>query len=244
MRWRVVWILSKKELRGYFNSMVAYIFVVLFLGFCGFFTWLYGADVFYLRQVTLETFFNFGVYWSFLFLVPMLTMRTFSEEHKTGTIEFILTKPVQEFQLVISKYLGCILAILIFTIPTVIYVISLIYLGKPDGGPIIGGYIALLMLASLYTAIGIFGSSLTENQVVAFLLSIFIIAIIHILLPLLARNATGLIGGLMDYLGVESHYSMLAKGVIDLRDIIYFLTGTGIFLLGAEYSLIRRNIKW
>jgi len=243
MRWGIIWTLTKKELKGYFDSTLAYIFVIITLGFCGFFTWMYGADVFFMGEVSLNTFFGFTAYWSFMFLIPLMSMRTVAEENKVGTIEFILTKPVNEIEFILGKFLGVVLTVAIAMSPTIIYVITLAYLGKPDMGAIWCGYLAVLLLAGLYASIGIFASSTTNNQIFAFLLSLFIIIFLQIIFPLLGRNLTGLVGEVITYLGVETHYDSMTRGVIDTRDVVYFLSGTIIFLLMGEYAILRRNMK-
>lgn len=243
MRPYIIWILTKKELKSYFDSLLAYIFVILFIGFCGFFTWIYGSNIFFIGQVDLSVFFNVGIYWSFMVLIPVLTMRTLAEEENSGTIEYILTKPVNEIELVISKYLGVLLAVCIILLPTLIYTVTLYYLGEPDKAHIICGYLAAILLTSLYASIGVFASSITKNQIIAFIVAIFIIVILQIILPVLATGTLGLMGEIISYLGVDLHYTSLTKGVIDTRDIVYFISLTIVFLLGAEYMLIRRNIK-
>lgn len=166
------WTIAKKELQSYFDSLIAYILLVLFLGFSGFFTWLFGSDIFMVGQATLQSFFGIA-YWTLFFFTPALTMRLLAEEKKTGTIELLLTKAVTDRQVVMGKFLAAFLLVttaLAFTFP---YVITLAYIGDIDAGEIVCGYAGLALMSASYISIGIYASSLTNNQIVAFLLSMY-----------------------------------------------------------------------
>jgi ABC-2 type transport system permease protein len=238
---RAVWIIAKRELDSFFDSLIAYILLVLFLGFSGFFTWMFGqGDIFLIGQTTLRGFFGVA-FWSLFFFIPALTMRLLAEEKKTGTIELLLTKAVTDRQVVLGKFfgaLGLVAIALLFTLP---YVITLANIGNLDQGEIIGGYGALFLMSASYVAIGLFCSSITNNQIVAFLLSLFIGLFFHLLFDVLAGSFPGIVGDILNYLSVSAHYDSISRGVIDTRDIIYFASIIGIGLLLSELSLTKRN---
>ena len=159
-----VWVIAKRELNSYFDSLIAYIILIAFLGFSGFFTWLYGGDVFFRKQADMNVFFGIAR-WTLFFFIPAITMRQLAEEKKAGTIELLLTKAVTDRQVVLGKFLSCFLMValaLVFTLP---YYISIAQLGNIDHGATISGYIALLLLSGAYISIGLFASSITNNQI-------------------------------------------------------------------------------
>lgn len=216
--------------------------LIIFLGFSGFFTWLYGADVFLVGQASLQSFFGIA-YWTLFFFIPAITMKLIAEEKKTGTIEWLLTKPVTDRQIVIGKFLATVLLIFIALIFTLPYIITLSKLGNLDQGGVLGGYLALILMSGAYAAIGIFASSITNNQIVAFLLALFIGLFFHIIFDVLANNFTGVIGDILNFLSLSVHFDGVSRGVIDTKDIIYFLSIIvgGLYL--AEMSLVKRNIE-
>jgi len=236
-----VWTITKKELQTYFDSLIAYIMLVAFLGFSGFFTWLYGSDVFFVGQASLQSFFSIA-YWTLFFFIPALTMRMLAEEKKTGTIELLLTKAVTDRQVVLGKFSACMLLIIIALAFTLPYYITVAYLGNVDHGAVWCGYLGLILMSATYTSIGLFTSSITNNQIVAFLLAIFIGLFFHIIFDVLASSFTGFLGQFFDTLSLSVHYDSLARGVVDTKDLIYFFSiiFLGIFL--AEISLAKRNI--
>jgi ABC-2 type transport system permease protein len=239
---RAVWIIAKRELDSFFDSLIAYILLTLFLGLSGFFTWMSGqGDIFLVGQTTLRGFFGVA-YWSLFFFIPALTMRLLAEEKKTGTIELLLTKAVTDRQVVLGKFLGALGLVsvaLLFTLP---YVITLANIGNLDQGEVISGYAALFLMSASYVAIGLFCSSITNNQIVALLLSLFIGLFFHLLFDVLANSFTGIVGVVLSYLSVSSHYDSISRGVLDSRDLIYFASVIGIGLLLSELSLTKRNI--
>jgi len=168
-----VWTIAKRELSSYFDSLIAYIIIVAFLGFTGFFTWLFGADVFLRKQADLQVFFGVAQ-WTLFFFIPAITMRQLAEEKRSGTIELLLTKAVSNRQLVIGKWLSCFSMVLIALLFTLPYYITIANIGNIDHGATLGGYFGLLLLSGAYISIGLFASSLTDNQIVAFLLALFI----------------------------------------------------------------------
>ena len=235
-----IWLITKRELNSFFDSLIAIIMIILFLGFSGFFTWISGSDIFLIGQASLRTFFSIA-YWTLFFFIPALTMRLIAEEKKTGTIEMLLTKAVTDRQVIIGKYLATLLLIsiaLAFTLP---YVITISRLGNLDAGGTICGYLALLLISAANTSIGIFTSSITSNQIVAFLSALFIGLFFHIIFQVIAAGMTGFIGQVINSLSVTVHFESLSRGVVDSKDIVYFgsIIFLGLFL--TEVSLAKRN---
>lgn len=239
---REIWIITKKELNTFFDSLMAYVMLVLFLGFSGFFTWIYGADVFMVGQATLQSFFAVA-FWTLFFFIPALTMHTIAEERRSGTIELLLTKPVSEWQLVIAKYLAILLLITIALLFTMVYYISLSFVGDVDHGVVWTGYLGLLLMSSVYIAIGIFCSSIAKNQIVAFLLSISVGVCFHLLFSVISTAFTGPVGELFNYLSMTTHFESVSRGVIDTKDIVYFVSLTFLALAAAKATLMKRRVN-
>ena len=236
------WIIAKKELQSYFDSLIAYILLVLFLGFSGFFTWLFGSDVFMTGQASLQSFFGIA-YWTLFFFTPALTMRLLAEEKKTGTLELLLTKAVTDREVVMGKFLAAFLLVitaLAFTFP---YVITLAYLGDIDAGEILCGYAGLALMSGAYISIGLYASSLTNNQIVAFLLSLTIGLFFHIIFEVLAGSFTGVTAQVFATLSLNNHFESMSRGVVDSRDVIYFLSLIFLGLFLSEMSLTKRNLN-
>ena len=236
-----IWIIAKKELHSFFDSLTAYIMLVAFLGFSGFFTWLYGADIFLRNQADLQVFFGIA-YWTLFFFIPAITMRMFAEENKTGTLELLLTKPVTDWQVVFGKFMACMLLICIALLFTLPYYLTVWKLGPVDHGSILTGYLGLILMSATYISIGLFTSSITNNQIVAFLLALFIGLFFHIIFDVLASNFTGFMGTLISYLSVSSHYDSISRGVIDSKDLIYFFSIIFLALVSSEIVLSKRNL--
>ncbi|HZB13033.1 MAG TPA: ABC transporter permease [Chryseolinea sp.] len=234
------WIIAKRELASFFDSLIAYIMLVLFLGFSGFFTWILGSDIFYTGQATLESFFNVA-YWTLFFFIPALTMRLLAEEKKSGTIELLLTKAVTDRQTVIGKFLSALLLVIIALAFTLPYVISVAAIGDLDTGQVICGYLGLILMSAMYTSIGLYTSSTTTNQIVAFLAAMFTGLFFHIIFGMLAEQFSGWVGEVFDYLNLNSHFESISRGVLDSRDIIYFFSLTVIGILLSEMSLTKRQ---
>ncbi len=239
---KAIWVIAKKELFTYFNSLIAYVLIGLFLGFSGLFTWLYGTDIFLIGQADLRPFFGIA-YWTLFFFIPALTMRSIAEENKSGTVELLLTKPINDWQLVLGKYLANILVITIALLLTFPYVITVAYLGDIDLGATITAYLGLLFMSSAYIGIGIFASSVTKNQIVAFLIALFIGLFFHIIFSVFANNMAGFWGNLFAYLDMSTHFNSIARGVVDSKDIIYFLSLTYLGLFFAVVRLSERNVN-
>lgn len=227
----------KKELAGYFNSAIAYIVIVVFLGITG---WFFTSTLFLTGVVSMRSVFEI-IPFIFLFFVPAITMRTISEEKKTGTIELLLTRPITDMEIVIGKFLSALALTSMALLPTFIYVISLTFIGNVDFGAIIGSYIGLVFMCGIYIGIGIFCSSLTENQIVAFILSFLIVFALFMLNKVLIFLPVPL-ASVLEYISIDYHFSSIARGVLDSRDLIYYISGIMITLLLTKTSLESR--KW
>jgi ABC-2 type transport system permease protein len=185
--------------------------------------------------------------WVFLFLIPAITMRSFADEKKAGTIEFLLTKPLTDLQIILAKYFAGVTLVLFSLLPTLIYYFSVYKLGNPigniDSGGTWGSYIGLFFLASAFTAIGIFASSLSDNQIVAFILAVFLCFFCFIGFQYISGlDLFGKVDDLILSLGINDHYASMSRGVIDSRDVIYYLSLSGIFILLTKTVLESR--KW
>jgi ABC-2 type transport system permease protein len=240
-----MWIICMKEWRQFFSSLTGYIAVVLFLLLMGLFLFVFpNSSILDFGYATLDNFFSLAPY-IMLFLVPTITMRSIADEYKSGTFEILKTLPLSPAKIVWGKYFGCLLVVAMALVPTVIYAVSLQQLsakGGIDVGGTIGSYIGLLMLGAVYTAVGICTSSFTNNTVVAFILAAFVCFILYSgftaisQLPFFAAGADYYIG----MLGIDFHYRSISRGVIDTRDILYFLAVIFLFLLITQRNLTRR----
>lgn len=239
---RATWIIAKKELQSYFDSLIAYILLVLFLGFSGFFTWLFGSDVFMVGQATLQSFFGIA-YWTLFFFAPALTMRLLAEEKKTGTIELLLTKAVSDRQVVVGKFLAAFLLVIIALAFTSPYVITLSTIGDIDAGEILCGYAGLALMSGAYISLGLYASSVTNNQIVAFLLALTIGLFFHIIFEVLAGSFTGITAQVFSTLSLNNHFESISRGVVDTRDVIYFGSIIFLGLFFSELSLTKRNLN-
>lgn len=236
-----IWTIAKRELNSFFDSLIAYITLVLFLGFSGFFTWLLGADIFLVGEASLESFFNVA-YWTLFFFIPAITMRLLAEEKKTGTLELLLTKAVSDRQVILGKFLSALILVAIALVFTAPYVVTLANLGNIDFGQVLCGYLGMLLMSAMYISIGLYTSSITGNQVVAFLAALFAGLFFHVIFGIIAQQLTGWPGQVFQALSVTHHIESISRGVIDTRDLLYFISITFIGILLAEFSLVKRNI--
>jgi len=236
-----IWIITKRELRSFFDSLIAYILLILFLGFSGLFTWLYGSDIFMVGQASLRSFFGIA-YWTLFFFIPALTMRLLAEEKRSGTLELLLTKAVSDRQVVVGKFLAALFLILIALAFTLPYVITLSNIGNLDNGGVFCGYLGLVLMSAAYISIGLFASSITRNQIVAFLSALFIGLFFHIIFDVLSNNITGMLGQILNFLSLSVHFEGISRGVIDTKDLIFFLSIIFLGLFFSELSLSRRNV--
>ena len=231
--------LFKKEFKSYFNSAIAYIALACFLAISSF---LFFMDFFLFNQATMRGFFMF-LPWIFLFLIPAITMRSWAEEKKLGTIETLMTLPVKDYEAVTGKYLASLAFLAIGIALTVTVPLTIAILGEPDSGPIIGGYLGALLMGSTYLAIGHWMSSLTRDQIVAFIGSLSVIFVLLLIGEsfIFAALPDALVP-FAEYLGLGSHFRNIGRGVIDTRDIVYYLSMTGLFIYLNIQNIRRR--KW
>jgi ABC-2 type transport system permease protein len=219
---------------------MAYIMIIAFLGFSGFFTWLYGADVFFVKQASLQSFFGIA-YWTLFFFIPALTMRQFAEENRSGTLELLLTKPITDWQVVSGKFLATLLLIIIALVLTLPYYITVSNLGSIDHGAVLTGYLGLILMSAAYISIGLFTSSTSTNQIVSYLLALFIGIFFQIIFSMLAGNFPGTVGQVLNFLSVSSHFDSISRGVVDSKDILFFLSLIFMGLILTEANLVRKR---
>lgn len=227
-----------KELRTYFNSTIAYVIIVVFLAIVG---WFYVNNIFLIDVATMRPMFDSVIPLTLIFIIPAITMRQFAEENKSGTIEILMTKPVSDWEIVLGKFLSSLALVAIMILPTILYYITLASISDIDHGPIWGGYFGLILLSSAFISMGLFASTLTSNQIVAFIIGMLIVLVFYLLDKVLIYFPGWAISTI-EYFGVDYHYSNLSRGVIDTRNIIYFLSITGFMLYLTVISLERR--KW
>lgn len=239
--------LFKKEIRAFLSSLIGYIAICVFLLLAGLFLWILPTDSNILDNgyAGLDALFSLAP-WVFLFLIPAITMRSFTDEKKTGTIEFLLTKPLTDLQIILSKYFASVALVVFSLLPTLIYYYTIYRLGNPvgniDSGGTYGSYIGLFFLASAFTAIGIFASSLSDNQIVAFILAVFLCFFCYIGFEFVSMmDLFGKVDDFILSLGINDHYTSMSRGVIDTRDVIYYLSIIGIFILLTKTTLESRR---
>lgn len=235
-----VWIIARRELASYFDSLVAYIMIILFLALTGIFTWVAPTNVFVSEQASLQQFFSIA-YIAILIFVAAITMRSIAEEKKTGSIELLSSKPVSDWQIVNGKFTASLILVAICFLATIPYYLTISAIGNIDHGATIGGYFGLIALSAMYISIGIFSSAMTNNQIVAFLISILISVFFHWLFGLLSMNSTGFLAGIFHYLNAQTHFESFSRGVIDLRSLAYFLSIIFTGLMLAQLMLSKRN---
>lgn len=222
----------KKEFHSFFASPVGYLVIGLFLVLSGLFLWVFDSEfnMFDYGFADLTPFFQLTP-WIFLFLIPAVTMRSFSDELRLGTLELLLARPISALSLILGKFFGALLLIILALLPTLIYVFAIDQLGNPpgnfDSGILIGSYLGLLFLAAAYTSIGIFTSMLTENQIVAFLSGALLCFLFYFGFDSLASI---LDSEWVKELSLSVHFESISRGVIDSRDLVYFLAVTAVFI--------------
>lgn len=240
--------LMLKEIRSFFNSITGYLVIVVYLVINSVFLWLFPGsfNILDAGYSGIDTLFIISP-WVFMFLIPAITMRMFADEKRAGTMELLLTKPLTDLQIVWAKFSAGFILVLFSLLPTLVYYISIVQLGNPvgniDSGGTFGSYIGLLLLGASYVSIGVFSSSLTDNQIVAFLIAVFICFIFYIGFDELAGLELFGNGDLVILnLGINEHYTSLSRGVVDSRDVLYFLSLVVIFALGSR--LVIQSRKW
>ena len=230
----------KKEFNSFFASPIAYLVIGVFLLANGLFLWIFKEEFNILNAgfADLNSFF-FLAPWVFLFLIPAITMKSFADEFSNGTIELLKTKPISDWQIVLGKFWASLLLVVVTLIPTLTYVYTVYQLGNPVGnidfGSTIGSYIGLLFLAATYTAIGLFTSTLSKNQIVAFILGVFITFFLYYGFDAISTSLGNELT--IKKMGINEHFKSISRGVIDSRDIIYFLSVTVFFLFITKMRL-------
>ena len=230
----------KREINSFFSSAIGYLVIAVYLVINGLFLWVFGGNFNILDSgfADLSPYFELAP-WVLLFLVPAVSMRAFSDELRMGTFELLLTKPLSLKQIVLGKYFGAVILIIIALIPTLLYIITISELGNPPGnfdvGSTIGSYLGLLFLVFAYTSIGIFASTLTQNQIGAFIIGVFLCFGLYYGFE---GTATSTID--FSHLGMQAHFQSIARGVLDTRDLVYFLSVTLFFIALTVLKLKKR----
>ncbi len=239
-----MWTITKKELRQFFSSLTGYIAIIVFLLVNGLMLFVFEDNIFDFGYATLDRFFSLAP-WILLLLIPAITMRSFSEEFKTGTWEILQTLPLNRWQIIGGKYLGSLIVVFIALIPTIIYILAVQALSSNEGldlGATIGSYIGLFFLAAVFTAIGICCSSFTNNAVVAFITALIACALLYYGFSAISKLSA--FQGGADYyiemLGIDFHYRSISRGLIDTRDIVYFLSMISLFFIISHQNILKR----
>jgi ABC-2 type transport system permease protein len=236
-----------KEISGFFSSITGYIVIVVFLVINGLFIWVFPGEMNVLDAgyATLETLFIIAP-WVFLFLIPAITMRSLADEKKTGNLDLLLTRPLSDMQVILAKYLSNLTVAVLALLPTLIFFFSIYSLGNKDVpidiGATWGSYLGLLLLAAIYVSIGLFSSSLTDNSIIAFILAVLLCFFFYFGFNSIGYlSHTGQTGNMILNLGIDAHYKSLQRGVIDSRDVIYFLSVIVLFIYITRTKLHSRN---
>ncbi len=237
----------RKEVTSFLSSLTGYIVIAVFLCLLGLIMWVFpDYSILYYPYATLDQLFAMAPI-IFLFLIPAVTMKSFAEEWQTGTIEFLHTKPLKEYEVILGKYLASLTLVLFALIPTLLFYYTVYELGSPkgniDNGAVIGSYIGLVLLACAFVAIGIFSSALTNNQVVSFLLGAFLCYFFYWGFYFFSKLPVfvGKFDDIIQRIGLDHHYISISKGVVDTRDVIFFLVFSAIFLVLTSLVIIKRK---
>jgi ABC-2 type transport system permease protein len=236
----------KKEIRSFLSSLIAYVVIVVFLLIIGLFTWVFtDGNVLILGHANLDILF-FMAPWVFTFLISAITMRSFSEELKQGTFEILSTKPITDIQIILGKFFASVALVVFALLPTVVYVYSIYKLGQPQGnldmGATMGSYIGLLLLGASYVSIGLFASVITPNQIVAFILGLFLCFFFYVGFQQLSNlSLFGSYDSFVQNLGIQLHYDSISRGVVDSRDLAYFVSLIFTFI-SLTFLTLRRRI--
>ncbi len=242
-----MWVIFKKEIRSFLGSFIAYIVIGVFLLLTGLFLWMIkGNNIFDLGVASLQVMFEVAPF-ILIFLVSAITMRSISEEKRLGTLEILTTKPIHDVQIIVGKFLASVTLIIIAIIPTLFYYYAIHQLASPigniDTGATMGSYIGLILLAACYASVGMFSSSLTDNQIVALITSMLLNFFFFGVLGMLGDISwLTNIGKSLEWFGLEFHYDSISRGVIDTRDVIYFLGFIFIFL--GLTKIVFESRKW
>lgn len=228
-----------KEIRSFLGSIIGYIFILIFLILSGAFHWIISMDTNLLEgmEADLIPFFNLSP-WFFLFLIPAITMRSIAEERRTGTIELLFTRPISDLKIILAKYFASVTLLIIALLPTLIYYSSMHYLGKPvgimDDGATLTSYLGLILIGASFVAIGIFASAITSSQIVAFIIAMFLCILFYQGFELMGSyNQMGSLDSVIKYCGMTYHYDGIKRGLIDTKNIVYFLSIIALFIYAA-----------
>lgn len=241
-----MWQVFSKELNTFLNSLIAYIVISVFLTGIGLLMWVFPeTSVLEYGYADMETLFSFGPY-VFMFLIPAITMRMFAEEKRGGTMELLLTKPLSDWQIIIGKYLSGWALVCFALVPTLIYYYSVYALGDPAGNidtaGVIGSYVGLVLLGAVFTAVGILASAMSNNQIVSFIIAVFLCFLLYSGFDSLAAiDVWGRSSTILQQLGIVYHYNAMSKGLLDTRDIIYFISVIALMLLITRIILGSRR---
>lgn len=241
-----MWQILSKELNTFLNSLIAYIVISVFLTGIGLLMWVFpDTSILEYGYADMETLFSFGPY-VFMFLIPAITMRMFAEEKRGGTMELLLTKPLSDWQIIFGKYLSGWILVCFALLPTLIYYFSVYALGDPvgnvDTAGVIGSYVGLVLLGAVFTSVGIFASAVSNNQIVSFIIAVFLCFILYSGFNSLASiDVWGRSSTILEQLGILYHYNAMSKGLLDTRDIIYFMSVIAIMLLLTRIILGSRR---
>jgi ABC-2 type transport system permease protein len=240
--------LLRKEISSFLSSLIGYTVIIVFLLVNGLFLWIFPQQYNILDYgfATLDNYFMLAP-WVFMFLIPAITMRSFAEEHKAGTMEMLLTKPVTDVEIILAKYLAGVVLVIFAVLLTLTYYYTVYKLGMPPGNLDVGGtwgsYIGLVFLGAGFAAIGIFASAISGNQIVSSLIAVFLCGFVYTGFDFIYNLAVfGSFGLFISQLGISEHYAGMSRGVIDSRDVLYFLSLIVFFLILTRFSMERR--KW
>lgn len=238
----------KKEINAFFSSLIGYLTIAIFLLIAGLFLWVFpDTNILDYGASSLEYLFTLAP-WILMFLIPAITMRSFAEEFKSGTIEILATRPITDRQIILGKYLAAFCLVVIAILPTFLYFYTIYQLGQPigniDTGATWGSYIGLFLLGGAFVSIGIFASSLTDNQIVAFLLAVFLCFFTYTAFDYLSKLNMfyASIDNIIELIGINAHYTSISRGVVDTRDLVYFGSFIAIFIRLTQFIVERR--KW
>lgn len=237
----------RKEINSFLNSLIAYIVIGVFLVATGLYMWfLPGSNVLDYGYADLQPLFSLAP-WVFLFLIPAITMRSFAEEKKAGTIELLLTRPLTDLQIILGKYFACLLLVIFALLPTLIYYFSVYQLGEPEGNidsaGVAGSYIGLVFLAAVFSAIGIFASAISKDQIISFIVAVLLCFVVYTGFDIVASiDVWGPLSSIIAQLGIQYHYNTISKGLIDSRDVLYFVSVSAIMIIATK--LVLESRKW
>ena len=243
-----MWALFFKEIRSFLSSLTGYIVIGVFLVITGLFLWVLPSEsnIIDYGYANVDGLFIIGPF-VFMFLVPAVTMRSFADERKSGTIELLFTRPLTDFQIIMAKYLAALALVVFSLLPTLIYYATVYYFGMPEGnidsGGFWGSFIGLFLLGAVFVSIGIFSSAVTDNPVVSFVVAVLLSFFMYLGFQFIfSLSMFGDFDLFIKNLGISAHYSSISRGVVDTRDLIYFFSVIALFLFLTKFSLARR--KW